>query len=59
MPNITIELPDDLVPPATTPNEFVRELRLAAAIHWYSRGQISQSRELKSRDSTDAALFSP
>ncbi|MGO9598386.1 MAG: UPF0175 family protein [Isosphaeraceae bacterium] len=44
MPNITIELPDDLVPPATTPNEFVRELRLAAAIHWYSRGQNSQSK---------------
>jgi len=38
---ITIELPDEVVPSATTP-EFVRDLRLAAAIHWYSRGLISQ-----------------
>jgi len=39
---ITIELPDEVVPSATTPEEFVRDLRLAAAIHWYSRGLISQ-----------------
>jgi predicted HTH domain antitoxin len=41
---ITIELPDEVVPSATTPEEFVRELRLAAAIHWYSRGLISQGK---------------
>jgi len=39
---ITFELPDEVVPSATTPEEFVRDLRLAAAIHWYSRGLISQ-----------------
>ncbi|HKI21539.1 MAG TPA: UPF0175 family protein [Isosphaeraceae bacterium] len=44
MSTITIELPDDLVPSATTPEEFARELRLAAAIHWYSRGLISQGK---------------
>jgi hypothetical protein len=44
MSTITIELPDDVVPPATTADEFARELRLAAAIHWYSRGLISQGK---------------
>ncbi len=42
MSTITFELPDEVVPSATTPEEFVRDLRLAAAIHWYSRGLISQ-----------------
>jgi predicted HTH domain antitoxin len=44
MSTITIELPDDVVPSETTLEEFARELRLAAAIHWYSRGLISQGR---------------
>jgi len=26
-----------------SPNEFVREMRVAAALLWYSRGEISQS----------------
>jgi len=41
---ITIELPDEVVPSAISPEEFAWELRLAAAIHWYSRGQISQGK---------------
>jgi predicted HTH domain antitoxin len=41
---ITIELPAEVVPATTTPEEFARELRLAAAIHWYSRGEISQGK---------------
>jgi predicted HTH domain antitoxin len=41
---ITIELPADVVPDATTPEEFAQDLRLAAAIHWYSRGEISQGK---------------
>ena len=32
------------MPSAISPEEFARELRLAAAIHWYSRGQISQGK---------------
>ena len=27
-----------------TPEEFVREMRLAAAIFWYARGEISQGK---------------
>ncbi len=41
---IMIELPADVVPDATTPEQFAQELRLAAAIHWYSRGEISQGK---------------
>jgi predicted HTH domain antitoxin len=32
------------MPETTTPEEFAQDLRLAAAIHWYSRGEISQGR---------------
>jgi hypothetical protein len=38
---ITIVLRDEVVPSAISPEEFARELRLAA-IYRYSRGQISQ-----------------
>ena len=44
MSTITIELPADVVPDTTTPEEFAQDLRLAAAIHWYSRGEISQGK---------------
>lgn len=27
-----------------SPNEFARDMRLAAAIHWYKRGEISQEK---------------
>ncbi|MGB3295707.1 MAG: UPF0175 family protein [Phormidesmis sp.] len=27
-----------------SPDEFVQELRLAAAIHWYQRGTVSQEK---------------
>jgi predicted HTH domain antitoxin len=41
---IMIELPAEVIPDATTPEKFAYELRLAAAIHWYSRGEISQGK---------------
>jgi predicted HTH domain antitoxin len=41
---ITIELPAGVVPDATTPEKFAQDLRLAAAIHWYSRGEVSQGK---------------
>jgi predicted HTH domain antitoxin len=41
-----------------SPHELAEELRLAAAIHWYSRGRISQERaaQLAGMDRTDFLL---
>ena len=41
-----------------SPEEFVREMRLAAAIHWYERGQISQEKaaQIAGLDRTDFLL---
>jgi predicted HTH domain antitoxin len=41
-----------------SPEEFARELRLAAAIHWYERGEISQEKaaEIAGLDRTDFLL---
>ena len=45
MKTITLELPDDAVALSWCNEEdFPRQLRLAAAIHWYDRGLISQGR---------------
>lgn len=41
-----------------SPEEFVREMRLAAAIHWYGRGEISQEKaaQIAGLDRTDFLL---
>jgi predicted HTH domain antitoxin len=41
-----------------SPDEFVREMRLAAAIHWYGRGEISQEKaaQIAGLDRTDFLL---
>lgn len=41
-----------------SPDELARELRLAAAVHWYSRGKISQERaaQFAGLDRTDFLL---
>jgi predicted HTH domain antitoxin len=44
MSTITIEIPDGVVPTSSSPEEFALQLRLAAAIHWYSQGVMSQSK---------------
>lgn len=45
MTRVTLELPDEVFSALRkSPDDFVRELRLAAAIHWYSRGEISQEK---------------
>ena len=57
--SITIELADDLAPVEWDSDEaFASEFRLAAAIHWYSRGVISQSRaaEIAGLDRTSFLL---
>ncbi|MBV8201649.1 MAG: UPF0175 family protein, partial [Acidobacteria bacterium] len=43
MTTLTLELPAEVFSALRrSPDEFGRELRLAAAIHWYQRGQIAQ-----------------
>ena len=48
MLQVTIEFPDEVIAnTAQSPEEFVHEMRLAAAIHWYQFGQISQGKAAK------------
>jgi predicted HTH domain antitoxin len=56
---ISIEIPDDLDPPEWGSDEaLATEFRLAAAIQWYSRGVVSQSRaaEIAGLDRTSFLL---
>jgi predicted HTH domain antitoxin len=53
---LTLELPEEVFSALRrSPEEFGRELRLAAAIHWYQRGQISQEKaaQVAGLDRTD------
>ena len=56
MTTLTLELPEEVFSALRrSPEEFGRELRLAAAIHWYQRGQISQEKaaQVAGLDRTD------
>jgi len=45
MAKVILELPEEVFAALKrSPEEFARELRLAAAIHWYERGEISQEK---------------
>ena len=45
MPTVTMDLPEEVFSALRrSPEEFAREMRLAAAMLWYSRGMISQQR---------------
>jgi predicted HTH domain antitoxin len=45
MSTLTLEIPEDAFSALRrSPEEFGRELRLAAAIHWYERGDVSQEK---------------
>jgi predicted HTH domain antitoxin len=45
MQTLTMELPDDVFSALRrSPDEFGREMRLAAAMLWYSRGIVSQEK---------------
>ncbi|HZF09698.1 MAG TPA: UPF0175 family protein [Thermoanaerobaculia bacterium] len=59
MTTLTLELPEEVFSALRrSPQEFGRELRLAAAIHWYQRGQISQEKasQVAGLDRTDFLL---
>ncbi|QVL50158.1 MAG: UPF0175 family protein [Thiocapsa sp.] len=45
MIQIAIDLPDDVFSSRKQPpREFARQMRLAAAIHWYARNEISMEK---------------
>jgi predicted HTH domain antitoxin len=45
MTAVTLELPEEIFSALRrSPTGFVQELRLAAAIYWYQRGEISQEK---------------
>ena len=45
MMEITMKLDHDVLSALRrSPDEFANEMRLAAAIHWYTRGEISQEK---------------
>lgn len=59
MTEITLRMDEDIFAALRrSPDEFVRELRLAAAIHWYERGEISQEKAaaIAGLDRTDFLL---
>ena len=56
MAKVTFELPEEVFSALRrSPEEFARELRLAAAIHWYERGEVSQEKaaRIAGMDRTD------
>jgi predicted HTH domain antitoxin len=59
MPTVSFDLPEDVFSALRrSPEEFVRALRLAAAIYWYERGEISQEKAacIAGLDHTDFLL---
>jgi predicted HTH domain antitoxin len=59
MMEITMKLDEDVLSALRrSPNEFAREMRLAAAVHWYERGEISQEKaaQVAGLDRTDFLL---
>lgn len=59
MMEITMKLDEDVLSALRrSPDEFANEMRLAAAIHWYQRGEISQEKaaQVAGIDRTDFLL---
>ncbi len=59
MLEITLLLDQDVLSALRrSPDEFANEMRLAAAIHWYKRGEISQEKaaQVAGLDRTDFLL---
>lgn len=59
MTTLTLQLPETVFSARRRgPDEFLMDLRLAAAIHWYGRGEISQEKaaQVAGLDRTDFLL---
>jgi predicted HTH domain antitoxin len=59
MMEITMKLDEEVLSALRrSPNEFAREMRLAAAVHWHERGEISQEKaaQVAGLDRTDFLL---
>ena len=59
MMEITMKLDEDVLSALRrSPDEFANDMRLAAAIHWYKRGDISQEKaaQVAGLDRTDFLL---
>ena len=59
MLEITMKLDQDVLSALRrSPDEFANEMRLAAGIHWYKRGEISQEKaaQVAGLDRTDFLL---
>jgi predicted HTH domain antitoxin len=59
MMEITMNLDKDVLSALRrSPEEFAREMRVAAAIHWYKHGEISQEKaaQIAGLDRTDFLL---
>lgn len=59
MQTLTVDIPDELFSALRrSPRELARDLRLAAAVHWYRRGELSQEKaaSLAGLDRTDFLL---
>jgi predicted HTH domain antitoxin len=51
MTELAIQLPDSLFAALRkAPHEVARELRIAAAIHWYQQGLVSMARAAETAD---------
>jgi predicted HTH domain antitoxin len=59
MLEITVKLDQDVLSALRrSPDEFASKMRLAAAIHWYERGEVSQEKaaQVAGLDRTDFLL---
>ncbi len=58
MTTLTMQLPEDVFSALRrSPDEFVQELRIAAAIHWYQRARISQEKAAQIADLNRSELL--
>lgn len=51
MTRINLDLPEEVFSARRlTPDDFVRDMRLAAAIYWYQKGEVSQEKAAQIAD---------